>query len=344
MIVHDIFTKRQTFIALPVSELVNMHKEERLILRDTNQLQVRRIKKYIFSNAAGGEIYLPPLVAAAEEGMLDGQTPGRLKIVDGSHRLKALLQLEDQIFMSMKSEKDEEIRNAYHLQYLLEKTEIAIQVLEGLSIDEENQLFIDLNTKGKQVALSKRIAYDSRDRLNGITNRILQSNAKLIEAGVETEKRAIIRPANKKFLSLSQLRLLVATFLAGKLLSRSDEWKENARGEDEAYMDIVNSWFDKLFTFDSPKRIGNYHETMLASFPLIQAVSLYAIKDWENQSLSAKKRSLNERMDSIKGVDWSSKNPEWRRFDGMARGEYFYPDKSKRNIEVIANWLESQRR
>lgn len=28
MIVHDIFTKRQTFIALHVSELVKMHKEK----------------------------------------------------------------------------------------------------------------------------------------------------------------------------------------------------------------------------------------------------------------------------------------------------------------------------
>ncbi|MBG9587081.1 DNA sulfur modification protein DndB [Cytobacillus firmus] len=344
MIVHDIFTKRQTFIALPVSELVKMHKEKMLILRDTNQLQVRRIKKYIFSNAAGGEIYMPPLVAAAEEGMLGGQPPGGLRIVDGSHRMRAILQLEDQIFMSMKSEKDDEIRNAYHLQYLLEKTEISIQVLEGLSIDEENQLFIDLNTKGKQVALSKRIAYDSRDRLNGMTNRILQSNAKLIEAGVETEKRAIIRPANKKFLSLSQLRLLVATFLAGKLLNRSDEWKENAGGEDEAYMDVVNSWFDKLFSFKSPKRIGNYHETMLASFPLIQAISLYAMKDWGNQSLSVKNQSLIERMDSLKEVNWSSTNPEWRRFDGNARGEFFYLDKSKKNIEAIVYWLETQRR
>ncbi|MGN7178243.1 DNA sulfur modification protein DndB [Cytobacillus sp. SAFR-174] len=344
MIVHDIFTKRQTFIALPVSELVKMHKEKKLILRDTNQLQVRRIKKYVFSNAAGGEIYMPPLVAAAEKGMLGGQTPGGLRIVDGSHRMKALLQLEDQIYMSMKSEKDEEIRNAYHLQYLLEKTEISIQVLEGLSINEENQLFIDLNTKGKQVALSKRIAYDSRDRLNGMTNRILQSNAKLIEAGVETEKRAIIRPANKKFLSLSQLRLLVATFLAGKLLNRSDEWKEDAGGEDEAYKDIVNSWFDKIFSYKSPKRIGNYHETMLASFPLIQAISIYAMKDWGNQSLSEKKQSLIERMDSLKEVNWGSTNPEWRRFEGVARGEIFYLDKSKRNIEKIAYWLETQRR
>ncbi|URM34824.1 hypothetical protein LLY41_10795 [Cytobacillus firmus] len=287
---------------------------------------------------------MPPLVASAEEGTLGGQAPGRLRIVDGSHRMKALLQLEDQIFMSMKSEKDEEIRNAYHLQYLLEKTEISIQVLEGLSMDEENQLFIDLNTKGKQVALSKRIAYDSRDRLNGMTNRILQSNSKLIEAGVETEKRAIIRPANKKFLSLSQLRLLVAIILAGKLLNRTDEWKENAVGDDEVYMDIVNSWFDKLFSFESPKRIGNYHETMLASFPLIQAILLYAMKDWEDQSLAAKKQSLIERMDSLMEVNWSSANPEWRRFDGMARGEFFYLDKSKKNIEEIANWLEAQRR
>ncbi|UOE53553.1 DNA sulfur modification protein DndB [Cytobacillus oceanisediminis] len=344
MIVHDIFSKRQSFITLSVSELVRMHKDGRLILRDTNQLQVRRIKKYIFSNAAGGEIYLPPLVAAVKEGTLGGEIPDSLSIVDGSHRMKALLQLEDQIFMSMKSEKDEEIKNAYHLQYLLEKTEVAIQVLEGLSTEDENQLFIDLNTKGKQVALSKRIAYDSRNSLNGITNRILQSNAQLISAGVETEKRAIIRPANKKFLSLSQLRLLVATFLAGKLLSRPEEWKEDAGAEDETYMDIVNLWLEKLFTFHPPNRIGYYHETMLASFPLIQAIALYVNKEWENQSLSAKKQSLTERMDSIKGLDWSTGNQEWRRFNGTVRGEFFYLDKSKRNIDEISNWLETKRR
>ncbi|MBN8203104.1 DNA sulfur modification protein DndB [Bacillus sp. NTK034] len=344
MIVNDIFTKRQTFITLRVSELFKMHKGGRLILRDTNQLQVRRIKKYIFLNAAGGEIYLPPLVATVEAGMVEKQIPNKLNIVDGSHRMKALLQLEDQIFMSMKSEKDDEVRNAYHLQNLLEKTDFAIQVLEGLSKDEENQLFIDLNTKGKQVALSKRISYDSRNILNGITNRILRSNAQLNEAGVETEKRAVIRPANKKFLSLSQLRLLVATFLAGKLLSRSEEWKEKGGAEDEANMDFVNLWLEKLFTFHHPNQIGNYHETMLASFPLIQAIALYAIKDLENQSIAAKKQSLTQRMDSIKGMNWSSRNPEWRKFEGTVRGEFFYLENNKRNITEMANWLESQRR
>ncbi|KAF0815908.1 MULTISPECIES: hypothetical protein [unclassified Cytobacillus] len=31
-----------------------------------------------------------------------------------------------------------------------------------------------------------------------------------------------------------------------------------------------STWFDKLFAFDSSKRIGNYQETMLARFPLMR--------------------------------------------------------------------------
>lgn len=344
MIVHEIFSKRQTFITFPVSELVRMHKEGQLALRETNQLHVRRIKKYIFSNAAGGEIFLPPLVASVKKGMLDGQTPANLRIVDGSHRMKALLQLEDQIFMSMKSEDDADIRNAYHLQYLLEQTELAVQVLEGLSQEEEDQLFIDLNTKGKQVALSKRIAYDSRNSLNGITNRVLQSNAKLKEAGVETEKRSMIRPANKKFLSLSQLRLLVATFLAGKVLGRPEEWKGNHELTEEEYMELVNLWLERLFTFYPPDRIGNYHETMLASFPLIQAIALFAIKDTKDKPFPEKKQHIVQRMDSIKEIDWSSGNLEWRKFEGSLRGDTFFLAKNKRHIDQISDWLERKRR
>jgi hypothetical protein len=55
------------------------------------------------------------------------------------------------------------------------------------------------------VSLSKRIAYDTRNEINRITNDILRDNGFLREAGVELEKRAVMRPTNQNLLSLSQL-------------------------------------------------------------------------------------------------------------------------------------------
>lgn len=346
MIINDIFTKRQTIISYTVKELQQMYTEEKLKIRDVNQTQVRAIKKYIFDNIQQEQIYFPPLVATTKDALLKDGRPIELSIIDGTQRIKALMQIDELITKSINSDIDEEAKKGFKLMYSLNDTEFAIQIFEGLTDKEANQLYIDLNTKGKKVALSKRIAFDSRNDINQITNFILQHHPQLQKAGVETEKRAIIRPKNKKLLSLAQLRQLIGIFLTGKLLYKSVNLSINLPLDMDVYLDIINSWFDELFILYPAHSIGNYEESMLANFPLLLSLVFYSNKGLENQSPENRKKIMIDRMRNLQSINWNRTNKEWEQFRGskMGKDNYFYLAKDKENIEDIVKWLERQGR
>jgi len=347
MIVHDIFTKRQTIVTYTINELKQMYDDGTLKLKEVQQHQVREIKKYITENAAGGQIFFPPLVANAEVGaLLKDRKPTQLSIVDGTQRIKAFLQLEEFIAKALKSDNPVESRQGFKLKYVLCNTELALQLFEGLSQKEEDQLYIDLNTKGKKVSLSKRIAYDSRNEINRITNQVLQRNHQLIEAGVEMEKRAIIRPSNKKLLSLSQLRRLVDIFLAGETGKKADEIKNKLNLNTEEFIQIINCWFLQLFELYPANRIGNYHETILASFTMLESLAIYANKGLEHELFEKRQKTMTARMMNVHKINWKRTNKEWEQFKGARKGknQYYYLSNDKENIKHIVNWLEQQGR
>ena len=244
------------------------------------------------------------------------------------------------------SENEEEMKKGYKLLYLLEHTQLALQVFEGFTPEEKDQLYIDLNTKGKKVSLSKRISYDSRNHINQITNMVLQTNKGLQTAGVEMEKAAIIRPSNKKLLSLTQLRQIVGIFLTGKIQHSTAELTFKVPLESREYIDLINVWFDELFSICPAAMIGDYHESMLAGYPLLVSIALYANNGLVHSSFEKRKKALITRMDNIKTVDFSRKNEAWKQFSGTVKGKekYFYLANNKKNIEQLVNWLQLQGR
>lgn len=342
MILQDISSKRRTMVTFNSQELTKMFTNGQISIRETNLLRVRSIKKYIFDNALTEKIYLPPLVANLMEGSLEDKQSVKLSIIDGTQRLKALSQLEEKILRALKMD-GENVKKAYKLQSLLNQTDFAFQIFEGLTDDECSQLYLDLNMKGKKVSLSKRISFDSRNNLNNITNQILHSHPNLQIAGVEMEKRAIIRPRNKNFLSLSQLRHVIGIFITGKLNHNIDEKNLVFNLESHEYIGLVHQWFNELFTFSEPKRIGNYEESMLASFPMLISIALFANEKMENQPFLKRKEILISRMEKLKNVDWNPDNPIWKEFNGSYKGRpiMFYLSNDKRNIENLVRWLYS---
>lgn len=346
MIVHDIFTKKQTIVTYSIDELKQMFEEGSLKLKEVQQPQVREIKKYITENVTEGQIYFPPFVANTEVGALSqNKKPNKLSIIDGSQRIKGLIQLEDFISKALKNDNPEISKQGFKLKYVLSSTELAFQLFEGLSLKEEGQLYIDLNTKGKKVALSKRISYDSRNEINRITNQVLQHNQQLIDAGVEMEKHAIIRPGNKKLVSLSQIRHLVGVILTGKTVNNITEMNKTFHLKTEEAIQIINCWFQELFELYPAKRIGNYHETILASFPMLQSLVIYANKGLSSKSFTTRQRVITERMKKLHNINWKRTNKEWEQFKGSRKGreQYFYLSKDKENINEIVKWLDRQR-
>lgn len=343
MIVNDVFTKRQLTTTYSMQELSKFIMSGQVTLREVNKLHVRTIKKYILENILNEQIYFPPIVANVNEGGFNNGKPLEFTIIDGNNRLKAFCSLQEMGYKAIQSEREEEIKKGYKLLQFVENTELTILLFEGLSQEEVDQLYIDLNTKGKKVALSKRIAFDSRNELNQITNNVLHTNESLKIAGVEIEKRAVVRPNNKKLLSLSQLRQIVAVFLTGKMIYRTADEGYEATMEAKQYIKLVNSWFDELFTLYPPESIGDFNESMLANNTLLISMAYYANKGLEKKTFDERKKELLNRMKDINEVNWKRTNPIWRDFKGTDRAGYYYLSSDKDNIEKLVKWLQQRR-
>lgn len=341
MIVNDVFTKRQTMITYRLEELLHMLKEERLVLREVNVVQARKIRKYLFDNIEKNQVYLPPIVAHVGEASFEEGKPTHLSIIDGTQRIKAIAQLEGEIIKMTGSDDAKEQRKGFTMHYLLPQIELAVQVFEGITEEEADQMFIDQNTKGKKVALSKRIAYDSRNSINTMTKQILHRNELLEKAGIEQEKHAVMRPRNRNLLSLSQLRGLVGMFSLGRPIKSQAAYGVISEQQMEESVALMDVWFDELFRFHPVESIGNYEVSMLASFPLLTAVATYALEDMEALSFQEKKSEIIQRMRRLQEVDWTRDNDIWRQFHGAERGKdkYYYLYDNKKNMEKLVDWL-----
>lgn len=341
MIIEQVFEKKQMMVSYTLNELTEMLAEGRLFLREVNKGQVLQIRRYVVDNILEEQIYMPPIIAMLPSGALHDGKPTELKIIDGTQRMKALTNLHSATDRMTNSDDSLEQKKGFALFYMLDQVQVAVQVFEGLTQKEADQLYIDLNTKGKKVSLSKRISFDSRDEVNRTTNRILESHEQLKTAGVELEKIAVVRPKNKNLLSLSQLRRIVSFFITGKFSERQIAITNEHRAKTEEHIEVIHTWFDELFTLYPAKTIGDYEKSMLGSYPLLSALARYAYEGLEEERFETKKRTIEYRMRRLSHIDWSRDQEVWKTFDGSLRGKarYYYLNSDKKTQAALVNWL-----
>jgi len=121
----------------------------RIRLRETSQPHVKSIKDYILSNLETKHMLLAPLVGHQEDGSF--QCDGDISVIDGSHRLKAYVQLKQLALRTIHRKEEHDRREAFRILELLETTHLPFQLFEGLTIEEQHQLYLDLNFWGKKI-------------------------------------------------------------------------------------------------------------------------------------------------------------------------------------------------
>lgn len=316
---------------MKLTELSHMIAEERLILRETKKEHVQALRTYFMTGHDKKQVYLPMLVA-------NKKSDGKLQMVDGSTRAKAIYSL----YVMMQNKKFNKNEVMTKLAVYFENSSIGIQVFNNLSEEECNQLYIDFNTRGKKVALSKLIEYDSRHLHNQITNKLMETNTKLKQAEIETEKRAIIRPTNKHFLSLSQLRQIVGVFMEGNHLASKKETNKTYPLTEQEYVELVNTWINELFQWHDPTDIGNYHNTMLASFPVILSLVYYVNEGEVEKTLEERVVKVKKKMQALTKIDWSSQNKSWQSFKGSYRNgtNLYFLNNDLGTIKQLINWYK----
>jgi hypothetical protein len=331
---------RQTIKLFKVKELLSYIKEDKIKFFDVGQARVRTIRNYLVDNILNNEIYLPPIVIATN---LKNETDNsrELTIIDGNGRLNALSQIELVVQKKEKSLNMEEIAESEALRIFINEGVVAAQIYHGLTDEKVKQIYVDLNTKGKKVALSKLISYDSRNEINRISNEVLDQNVQLNIAGVELELKSLIKPNNKSFLTLSQLRKLIATFFTCEIKSELPKGPIKNKLSYEENIETINLWFSILFKLRSPESIGDYNQTILASFPFLQSLCYYAVKDTQKLDFESKKKIIEGRMLKLTDFDFSTDRTEWENFNGVRKGKgnYFYFSPNKENILRIEKWI-----
>lgn len=324
---------KQRIAIFTIQEIAELVEQQRMILRNTEPRHTRRFRQYVMEQFMKGDVYIPPIVASENDGIFH--------IIDGSSRIRGILEIFPLLNRLMLSENQEEQKKATQLSVSLGDIPLAFQLFENFTKEQRDQLFLDANTKGKKVALSKRIAFDSRNTINTVTNELLQQHEALRFAGIEQEKVSINRPANKNFLSLSQLRAIVALFIVGKE-AESGIYTQHV---DEELIDkrlpILNAWLDQLFHLEGPEKIGDYHISMLASFIFVRALAYYALKGEDAIPTAKKVQYVTDRMKALKHISWETCQPLWERFDGNYRGtsNLYFVKNSKKSLLAIIDWL-----
>ncbi|WP_179033093.1 DNA sulfur modification protein DndB [Paenibacillus kribbensis] len=339
---------KQSIELFRVKDLLKYVAEDKVNFFDVSQTRIRTIRNYIVDNILNNEIYFPPLVVAryTEEAKEDSRLSDQLTIIDGNGRLLALSQISTVIDQKQKSLDPKELDQSESLRIFISESSIAIQIYEGLNQEEIMQAYVDFNTKGKKVALSKLIAYDSRNEINRISNDVLEQNTDLVKAKVERELKSLKKPNNKSFLTLSQLRKIISIFLTSELKSELPKGNIKNKLNYEENIDLINEWFKSLFKLHPPDTIGNYHKTMLASFSILQAIAYYAIRGTSQMNYESKLKTIQERMSKIYIINFSPNHEQWELFKGVRRGKdnYYYLSGNKDDVLKIERWLTKSAR
>lgn len=323
----------QRIAIFTIQQIADQVARQTMVLRQTEPRHTRRFRQYVMEQFMTGDIYIPPIVASENEGIIH--------IIDGSSRIQGILEILPQLNRLVLSDDVEEQKKGTQLNASIGDVPLAFQIFGNFLSNQRDQLYLDANTKGKKVALSKRIAFDSRNTINTVTNELLQQHEALQFAGIEQEKVSMNRPANKNFLSLSQLRAIVSLFIVGKEAEASIFTQHVDEELIERRLPILEAWLDELFILEGPEKIGDYQISILASFIFVRALAYYALQGEEFVATSKKEIYVRKRIKALKHISWETCQPLWERFDGKYRGTsgLYFVNNGKKSLMAIIEWL-----
>lgn len=196
--------------------------------RKTDPGRAKAILRYIKQNANNGFV-LPPilgnidyggmefveLIEKSNCGSLFVQMDAQIKLLDGQHRATAIL-------AALKEMPE------------LTQNNIAMQIYYGLSLDERQQAFSDINSNAKPVSRSLNLAYNHRDSLiKGISDEVIKVRA--WEGKIDRDRNA----ANHKLGSLFSFKHVVAASSLLLGLKKGESPTENE-------LMFVSSWWNAI--------------------------------------------------------------------------------------------------
>ena len=110
-------------------------------------------------------------------------------------------------------------------------------------------------------------------------------------------------------------------------------------------IELIKTWFNCLFEINDPVTIGDYTMSMLSSFPLLNAMACYAVKDTQSLGFEQKRYHIFNKMKAIQHLNYKHENNIWKEFEGRKeKYDYIVLKNSQTNSIKIVRWLEQEER
>jgi hypothetical protein len=206
---------------------------------------------------------------------------------------------------------------------------IMVEVHLGLHVDQERQLFHDLNNLTKKVEASLAFQYDQSNPVNRwIKDELVDNNllrASILESDLtdwHDDKGYISR---KDLIAINAILFLNKTNVSGANPQEVDDKREFARN----FWEAVNQ-IDDLF------EDGAKQATVAAQPVVVKALAKLAY-DFGFGKKTQDQKTLHTLIEGIPQIDFSHENPMWRYY------EFSMEDRKKRGLTGLEEYLPNEK-
>lgn len=327
------FNKEIVCFQCTAEQVLKFIRVDKEVQRDIIDQHVAEIQQYIQYGVDGNNIYFPPLVLSAREnGAYDPDNQEyrlnfeeQLVLLDGQHRARAF----DMVIKRLETREDQASHKK--LEYV-KKTPLSLQVFTNLSIDEEKQLFTDINTKASKANNSLLIMYKNHSLCGELVKDIISNHPTISPDFFETRSKF----TKTKMMTAATLYTLIITLNEGLIhtqLLKSKITNENY----DAYKRNTMKFLDLLV------RIAPYNTFNRSQYIIYIPKVLAGVAHFVSQIMHKYPNiDIEQIFDMvISKVDWSHQNKDLKVL-GVPYNEntkkYFFSN-GVRSTKMISRYL-----
>ncbi|GAB1770503.1 DNA sulfur modification protein DndB [Bacillus sp. ME75] len=287
-----------------VDYILKFLETDRDVQREMIEKQVSSISKYIQYGLDGNDIYFPPLIFSARgRGEFDVKssqfrlkTEDTMVILDGQHRIRAFEMLKKRL----ESKSDSESKNK--LKYI-KNFPLSIQIFKELSIEQERQLFTDVNTKSSKVSNTLLIMYKDNDLCSELVKDIIYNHPSISSDKFEVRGKS----TTTKLMTAATLYNINLTLNDGILIRKGANSRLNKKNY-PYYRKNLEEFLTLLMKY-APDHALDRKKYFIMNPNVLQGIAkcIHSLKE-ENPDFNME--DLFEK--SVRLFDWSQKNRELR--------------------------------
>ncbi|MCH4825551.1 DNA sulfur modification protein DndB [Planococcus halocryophilus] len=293
------FNQEVITIQCTVNDILKFLEVDLKVQRELDENKVASIGQYIQYGLDGNDIYFSPLIFSARgQGVFDEGRQAyslsmdeRLIILDGQHRIRAFEFLKRRMEVSNGNEE---------LYHMLLNFPMTIQIFMDLELEQERQLFTDINTKSSVVNNTLLIMYKKDDMYGELVREVVNNlPIDLIECRAKSTRT--------KLMTASTL-YAVAKALNDGVFSRNSKsaiTKDNYEEYKKKTEDFVT-----LFRQYAPIDAGNRDKYIIMSSNIIVAIAKFI---YTVQTKHPYEKMEDLFKDVIAKVDWTHRNEEFKK-------------------------------